>query len=173
MAENLRQRKNCDNNKESGSNRNDIVGQNQSLLRRVRGWQASWLHLRSWWWYVESWDLQLCRRNCRDRSERNSQQRRNGLAGGSADSHGTQVRGDFGNGPAAPWIPAECVTRDIEKWLGKSVGDDQVGLIPGLQDRRVLRECFDQSHAERPDVGGSGERRGRNFGSVVRIKLAR
>ena len=158
MTEDSRQHENGDNNKEPGSDRNDIVGQDKSLLRRVCGWQASWLRLRSWWRYVEPWDWQLCRRNRRHRRERNSQ-RRNGLAaGGRGRGHRIQVRGDFGNGPSAPRIAAQCMTRDIEKWLGKRVGDDWVSLISGLQDRYALRECFDQGDAERPDVGGRRER---------------
>jgi hypothetical protein len=45
---------------------------------------------------------------------------------------GIEVRGDFGKGPAAPGLAAECVTRDIEERLGKRIGDDRVGLASGL-----------------------------------------
>src|SRR6266481_2155682 len=37
----------------------------------------------------------------------------------------------------------------------------------------MLRECFDQSHAERPDIGGRGKRRDGRFGSIVSVKLVR
>ncbi len=135
----------------------------------MRPWR---LRLRPWWRCVELGDLQFCRRDRRNRRERNSQ-RRNGLRGSSSDGDGIETRGDFGNGPAAPEIAAECVPRNVEKRLGKCIGDARVGLTFKLQGRCILRECFDQGHAERPDVSGSGERRGRGFGSVVSIELAR
>jgi hypothetical protein len=51
--------------------------------------------------------------------------------GGGRD-RGIEARGDFGNGPAAPGFAAECVTCDIEKRLGKRIGNDRVGLASGL-----------------------------------------
>ena len=90
-----------------------------------------------------------------------------------SDGDGIETRGDFWNGPAAPGIAAERVTRDIEKRLGKDIRDDRVSLASRLQCGYVLRKRFDQSQAQRPDVRGRGERRSCGFRSVVNIESAR
>jgi len=48
--------------------------------------------------------------------------------------------------------------RDIEERLRKRAGNGWIVLIVRLQSRCVLRERFDEGHAKRPDIAGSGER---------------
>ncbi len=84
-----------------------------------------------------------------------------------------EAGGDFGYRPAAPGFAAKCVPRDVAKRLRNCIGDERIGWASRLPGGCVLRECFDQGHTERPDVGGCGERRGSGFGSVVSLELAR
>src|SRR6267154_2667448 len=173
MAQDFRQGDDSNNNQKHSGNRNDIVRENKSLLWRIlhlRTWRARW---RSWRGWFERRDLQFCRRDSLNCGKRYGQ-RRNGVSRSSgSDRDGIETRGDFWNGPAAPGIAAERVTRDIEKRLGKGIGGDRVSLASRLQCGYVLRERFDQSHAERPHVCGRHERRRRDFRSVVNIESAR
>ena len=94
------------------------------------------------------------------------------MCGSGSDGHGIDARGDFGDGPAAPGVAAECVARDVEKGLRECIWDARVGLASGWQRRHLLRKCFDQGHAERPDVSGGGQRRRCGFRSIVSIEFA-
>ena len=95
------------------------------------------------------------------------------MSGSGSGRGGIEAGGNFGNGPAAPGIATQRVPRDVEKRLGKRVRDDWVSLASRLQGGRMLRECLDQGHAKRPDVGGWRERRRKSFGSVVNTEFAR
>jgi len=64
------------------------------------------------------------------------------------------------------------MTRDVEERLGKSFWNGWIGLTAGGRDGGALRESFDESDAERPDVAGGGERRGGKLGSVVGAEIA-
>ena len=64
------------------------------------------------------------------------------------------------------------MARDLEERLGKSFGNGWIGLTAGRCDGRALRESFDESDAKRPDVGGGGQRRSGEFGSVVGVEIA-
>src|SRR6266852_6311181 len=143
MAKDPWQRKNGDDDKQSGGNRNDIVGEKQSLLRLAGGLRTLRLCLRSRGPRVVGWDLQFCRKDRRDWREWNGQ-RRNGLRGGGRNGDRIEARGDFGNGPAPPGVAAESMPRDVEEWLWVGIGHDWVGLASSWQGRRVLRKRFDQ-----------------------------
>src|SRR5216683_6973234 len=114
MAKDFRQREDRDDNEKRSGKRNDIVGENESLPRRVRGLRTRGLRLRPWRRSVELRDLQLCRGDGRNGRQRNSQ-RRNRLGGGSADGHGIEARRDIANGPTPPGFAAERVTSDVEE----------------------------------------------------------
>ena len=129
------------------------------------------MRLRSWGRGIESWDRQLCGRDRLNGREWNVQ-RRKGLSSSSRGGDGIEARGNFGNGPAATGIAAQRVARDVEKRLGKCVGDDRVSLASGWQAGCMLRERLDQGHAKRPHVGGGRERRRNSFGSDVNIEFA-
>ena len=61
---------------------------------------------------------------------------------------------------------------DVEERLGKSFWNGWIGLAAGRCDRGALRESFDESDAERPDIAGGGERRGGELGRVVGVEIA-
>src|SRR6266852_6880198 len=173
MAKDFRQSDDRNDNQKHSGNRNDIVRENKSLLCRILNLQTWRTRRRSWLGWLERRDLQFCRRDSLNRGKRHGQ-RRNGLSRSSgSDGDGIETRGDFWDGPAAPGIAAKRMTRDIKKRLGKGIGDDRVSLSSRLQCGYVLRECFDQSHAQRPDVRGRGKRRSCGFRSVVNIESAR
>lgn len=65
------------------------------------------------------------------------------------------------------------MARDVEERLGKSFWNGWIGLTAGRRDGRALRESFDESDAERPDIAGGGERCGGELGSVVGVEIAR
>jgi len=107
-----------------------------------------------------------------------------GAIGGAASSAGSVIGSGKdsraavppswgGAAHGAPGIAAEGVPCNVEQRLRKSIRDGWVGLASGLHGGRMLRECFDQSHAERPDIGGRGKRRDGRFGSIVSVKLVR
>src|SRR5258708_4953149 len=60
------------------------------------------------------------------------------------------------------------MARDIEEWLGKRVRDDGIGFHFCGNDGYALRERFDESHSERPDVAGWRKARGCGFRRAVR-----
>jgi hypothetical protein len=86
-----------------------------------------------------------------------------------------EARGDLRSGPAAPGFAEKGVASDIEERLRKGVGDEGIGGVVKGESRDGLRERFDQSDAEGPDIG-SGARgiggRGGGFGSVVKVGFA-
>ncbi len=171
MAKDFRECQDRHDNQKRGSNRNDVIGKFQPLLRRVRGRRTRCLCLRFLQRCFELWNLQLRSRYCADSGERNRQWR-NRLSGGRSDGHWIEARRDFGNGPAPSGIAPQGVPRHVEKWLGKCIGNDRIRLASRLQCTRPLRERFDQSHTERPHVRGRGQRRRGRFGSIVSIEFA-
>jgi hypothetical protein len=172
MAQNFRQRENRNEDQKNSSNRNNIIRENKSLSRLAFNLRTWWPRRRFWFGGLERRDLQFRRRDRRNRGKRHGQ-RRNGLSCGSRDRDGIETRGDFGNTPAATGVTAERVARDVEKRLGKDIRADRVSLASGLHYGYVLRQCFDQGHPQRPDIGRRSERRSGGFRSVVNIESAR
>src|SRR5258708_11794876 len=172
MAEDFRQRNDRNDNQKHRGNRNDIIREDKSLLWLVPNLRTRRASGRSWLGWFEIGDLQSC---CRDRrnSGKRYGQRRNGLPGSGSCGDGIETRSYFGNSPAAPGVAAERVTRKVEKRLRKGIGDDRIGLASGLECGDVLRERFDRSHADRPDVCGRSERGSRGLRSVANIESAR
>src|SRR5260370_41396902 len=126
MAQDLRQGDDSNNNQKHSGNRNDIVRENKSLLWRIlhlRTWQARG---RSWRGWFERRDLQFCRGDSLNWGKWYGQ-RRNGVPRSSGrDGDGIETRGDFSDGPAAPWVAAKRVTRAIEKSMGSGIFDHLV-----------------------------------------------
>ena len=172
MAKDLRERHDRDDNKKRGSSGNDVIGKFQPLPRRVWDLRTRHLCLRLLQRCFELRNLQLRhgdRRNC----GQGNRQRRNGLSGGGSGGYRVEARCNFGNSPSAPGIAAEGMPRDVEKRLGKRIRNDRIRLVPRLQCAWALRERFDQSHAQGPDVRSCGQRRSGCFGRVVSVEFAR
>lgn len=94
------------------------------------------------------------------------------MAGGGSGGYGLEGGGDLRGGPASGGIVEDGVARDVEEGLRKRFGNGWIGLGAGERDGGALRESFDESDAEGPDVGGSGERGGGEFGSVEGAEIA-
>jgi len=64
----------------------------------------------------------------------------------------------FRKGAAPGWIGVEAAASDLCKWSRDGSREDRFGIAGRVPDRQLLRECFDQCDAERPDVGVRGDR---------------
>src|SRR5260370_41568146 len=91
MAKDFRQREDRDDNKKRSGKRNDIVGENKSLPRRVRGLRTRGLRLRPWGRGVGFWGLQVCRGGGGEGLEGDSP-RGNPMGGGSSGGPGGEAR---------------------------------------------------------------------------------
>ena len=168
MAQDFGESEDRQGDEEGGEERDDVVGKDESLFGLNPGAWAR--RLRFWRWQFRGGD-------CGNGGERNGRgrngRRRDGLACSGCDGYGFEGYGDLRGGPAGGGIAEDGMARDIEEGLRKSFGDGGIGLAAGWGNGGALRERFDESDAERPDVGGGGERGGSEFWRVIGAEIAR
>src|SRR5580658_8213020 len=68
-------------------------------------------------------------------------------------------------------LQAQTLPRDLEEWRRKTSGHHRLAIEPGLPLRQMLRQHFDQSRPERPNVSRRRQHSADGFRGIVRARL--
>jgi hypothetical protein len=65
-------------------------------------------------------------------------------------------------------LQPQTLADDFQEWRGQIDGHHRLAIWRGLALRQMLRQNFDQSHPQRPNVGSRRQHSAARFGWIVR-----